>query len=349
MTAATNPSPQARPVRTGPVRTPQERQAALDATMATLQAGVEALRTTPGWRAWLAFAARMPSYSVSNQLLIVAQCPSATAVAGYAAWTALGRQVRRGETALRILAPVTRPQSPDDSPTPRDGKPDRGQAGDGASRVLAGFRVASVFDVSQTDGAPVPEAPRPPLLEGQAPDGLWEGLARQVAAAGFTLGRVPDADVIGGANGVTDFAARSVLVRSDVPPAHACKTLAHELGHVLLHDPRADPAWAMPCRAVKEVEAESVAYLVAAHAGLDTADYTFGYVAGWASDRTGGDMTAAATRIMAAARTITDQLDPPPEPAPAPSIGVGPSARLAATTPTITTIGAGQARPHLAL
>ena len=109
MTTATNPSPHARPVRTSPVRTAQERQAALDSTMATLQAGVEALRTTPGWRAWLAFAARMPSYSLSNQLLIVAQCPSATAVAGYAAWTALGRQVRRGETALRILAPVTRP------------------------------------------------------------------------------------------------------------------------------------------------------------------------------------------------------------------------------------------------
>jgi hypothetical protein len=321
--------------------------------MATLQAGVQALRTTPGWRAWLAFAARIPSYSVSNQLLIVAQCPSATAVAGYAAWTTLGRQVRRGETALRILAPVTRPQSPGDSPTPRDatpprgGKPDPGPTGDGAARVIAGFRVACVFDVSQTDGEPLPRAPRPPLLEGQAPDGLWEGLALQVAAAGFTLGRVPDADVIGGANGVTDFAARSVLVRSDVPPAHACKTLAHELGHVLLHDPRADPGWAMPCRAVKEVEAESVAYLVAAHAGLDTADYTFGYVAGWASDRTGADMTAAATRIMAAARTITDHLDPPP--APAPSIGARPSARLASATPAITVAGIARPRQHLAL
>ena len=342
MSAATSPS-----ARTRPVRTPQERQAALDATMATLQAGVEALRTSPGWQAWLTFAARMPSYSVNNQLLIVTQRPSATAVAGYTAWTALGRQVRRGETAMRILAPTTRTLAPGDALSPGDAPHDRGQASAGASRVITGFRTASVFDVSQTDGDSLPEPARPLLLEGHAPRGLWDALAGQVAASGFTVGRVPDAAVIGGANGVTDFGARSVLVRLDVSPAHACKTLAHELGHVLLHDPRADPGWAMPCREVKEVEAESVAYLVAAHEGLNTADYTFGYVAGWAHDRTGADMAATATRIMAAARTITERLDPDPPVTPAG--GPRPSTLLAATTPTMTTIGCGRARPHLAL
>ena len=130
-------------------------------------------------------------------------------------------------------------------------------------------------------------------------------------------------------------------------PAHATKTLAHELAHVLLHDPMVDPAWAMPCREVKEVEAESVAYLVAAHEGLNTADYTFGYVAGWANDRTGADMAATATRIMAAARTITERLDPDPPVTPAG--GPRPSTLLAATTPTMTTIGCGRARQHLAL
>ena len=143
MNAATSPSP-----RTRPGRTTQERQAALDAPMATLQAGAEAMRMAPGWQAWLTFAARMPSYSVSNQLLIVTLFPSATAVAGYTAWTALGRQVRRGETALRILAPTTRTLAPDDAPSPR---------GDDARCPRAG-RAAIVWLVPRAapqDGATV--------------------------------------------------------------------------------------------------------------------------------------------------------------------------------------------------
>ena len=107
---------------------------------------------------------------------------------------------------------------------------------------------------------------------------------------------------------MTDFLARTVQVRADVSDAQATKTLAHELGHVMLHDPSIDPLWRMPCRAIKEVEAESVAYLVAAHAGLDTADYTFGYVAGWANGRSDSEMATAASRVMTTARNVIDQL-----------------------------------------
>lgn len=291
----------------------EEREADLQRTMDKLQAGVEALRTSEGWRSWLEFASRMPTYSLNNQLLIITQKPAATAVAGYAAWKARGRQVRRGETAIRILAPVTRTLVPDelsDSPVAVSGADVRGEA----RRVLAGFRVASVFDVSQTEGVPVPTPPRPTLLSGQAPDGLWDCLATQVRAAGFTLGRVPDAHAIGGANGMTDFAAKSVVVRADVSDAQAVKTLAHELGHVHLHDPTRDPVWSMPCREVKEVEAESVAYVVTAYAGLDSSEYTFGYVAGWAEGRTDEEMTVAADRVLRTARDITDGIDLPSDP-----------------------------------
>ena len=291
----------------------EERQAELQRTMVKLQAGIEALRTNEGWRSWLDFASRMPTYSLNNQLLIITQKPAATAVAGYAAWRAQGRHVRRGETGIRILAPVTRPirlEESADGLGAMNGEDVRGTT----RRVLAGFRVASVFDVSQTEGAPLPTPPRPTLLSGQAPDGLWEDLEAQIRASGFALGRVPTAEAIGGANGVTDFGARTVKVRSDVSPAQAVKTLAHELGHVHLHDPKRDPLWSMPCREVKEVEAESVAYVVTAYAGLDASEYTFGYVAGWAEGRTDEEMTVAADRVLQTARVITDGIDLPRDP-----------------------------------
>lgn len=293
-------------------RTPEQRQADLVATLATLQAGVASLRTSDGWRAWLDFAAHMPAYSLNNQLLIVAQRPTASAVASYTAWKSLGRQVRRGESGIRILSPTTRRTTTDagvDADDNPASKPDDADVRERSRRVLTGFRTAAVFDVAQTDGDPLPEPQRPALLQGHAPEGLWYALAQQVATANFRLTRVADAAAIGGANGVTDFGARTVQVRQDVSEAQAVKTLAHELGHVMLHDPATDPTRSMPCREVKEVEAESVAYLVTAHSGLDSSKYTFGYIAGWSAGTTTEEITTVASRVLATARSITERLD----------------------------------------
>ena len=158
--------------------------------------------------------------------------------------------------------------------------------------MLRGFTVAHIFDVSQTAGPPLPEV-GPSMLEGNAPAQLWERLAAQVAAAGFTLGRGDCRP----ANGTTNFAARAVMVRDDVDGAQAAKTLAHELAHVLLHD---GTEYATGCRSQAEVEAESV---VCSGAGLDTDRYSFPYVASWA----GGDperIRATADAVIGCARHI---------------------------------------------
>jgi hypothetical protein len=156
--------------------------------------------------------------------------------------------------------------------------------------------------VTQTDGDPVPQQPLPKLLAGQAPAGLWDALAHLAEARGYTVQR-GDCD---GANGRTYFDTKTVRVRADVDDAQAVKTLAHELGHVLLHD---NGVTALVCRGVVEVEAESVAFLVAAHHGLDTAGYTFPYVATWA-ERTGEDpakvVHATGQRVIAAAHQILE-------------------------------------------
>src|SRR5207249_4796746 len=136
--------------------------------------------------------------------------------------------------------------------------------------VLRGFKIAYVFDIDQTDGEPIADV-RPVLLDGHAPAGLWDSLAAQVVAAGFDLQRGDCRP----ANGRTDYAARTVTVRTDVTDAQAAKTLAHELAHVLLHD---GSAYALGCRGLVEVEAESVAYVVASAAGLPTDAYSLPYV-----------------------------------------------------------------------
>ncbi len=155
-----------------------------------------------------------------------------------------------------------------------------------------------MWDESQTDGAPLADV-RPQLLVGGDPAELWGGLVAQLAAAGYSVRRGD----CGGANGVTDFAARTVRVRADVDDLQATKTLCHELAHVLLHEPA--PV-AVP-RARAEVEAESVAYVVCQRAGMDSTDYSLPYVARWS----GGDPAAvrdSTERVVVTARSILDGL-----------------------------------------
>ena len=246
---------------------------------------IEQLVSGDDWTAMLAVAARFHSYSIRNIMLIEMQRPEATRVAGYTAWQKLGRQVRKGETGIKILAPCTYRD-------PKDATDDT------TKRTLRGFRITTVFDVAQTEGEELAEI-RPTLLEGDEPVGLWGALAAQVAANGYTLERGDTRP----ANGVTAFGPRIVTIDERLEPAQAAKTLAHELGHIVCgHEDRLTTN-----RSMLEVEAESVAYIVCAAAGLTSDDYTFPYVAGWS----GGDLaliTATGVKVIAAASTIIDKM-----------------------------------------
>ncbi|CCG05692.1 tyrosine-type recombinase/integrase [Blastococcus saxobsidens] len=195
---------------------------------------VEALTADPQWRAMLDAAAKFHTYSLGNQLLIGLQAArlgiSPTRVAGFGTWKALGRSVLKGSTGLAVLAPCTytpKKASADlAAPAPgAAGEPSGGDADRPAgARVLRGFRVAHVFDISQTEGDPLPDIV-PELLTGDAPAALWDALASQIAGHGYTLTR----EDCGQANGLSDPAARTVRVRPDVADAQAVKTLAHDL------------------------------------------------------------------------------------------------------------------------
>jgi len=242
-----------------------------------LSASVAALSTGDGWAEYLAHAARFHSYSASNIWLIACQRDDATQVAGFKAWQAMGRQVRKGSKGIQILAPCIAK---------------REDAEGNETRDVVGFRAAYVFDVSDTDGDPLPENPaKPTLLEGEAPSGLWEYLTSEVESRGFSveLGESPEH----GENGYTQHSSKRVRIvtggRSD---ASKVKTLAHELAHVILH---ADES-ARGDRPAMEIEAESVAFLVCDAWGLASDDYSFGYVTTWAS--------ADSKKVLATAQSV---------------------------------------------
>jgi antirestriction protein ArdC len=260
---------------------------------AQMEHQVADLVTGEDWARMLYVASRFHRYSFGNVCLIMAQKPTATRVAGFQTWKQVGRCVRKGEHGIRILAPCTYKKH--DEETDRD------------VWQLAGFTTVSVFDVSQTDGADLPDV-RPSLVEGKAPAGLWDALAKQVAAAGYMLALCPSAEDIHGANGLTSFVARTVTVRADVSDAQRCKTLAHELGHILCdHEHERGLGW-MGCRGRHEVEAESVAYIVCAASGMVTEGYSLPYVAKWADGNT--DMVReTAERVCSVARTILETLE----------------------------------------
>lgn len=272
----------------------------LDEAHRLLVDGVAALVSGEEWRAMLEASARFHSYSPNNVLLLMLQGAQGR-VAGYRTWQRIPAQdggmcqVAKGARGLHILAPMVgrRPAANQDEPP---------EAKRAATR-LYGFRVVSVFDQTQLVSPPAIEEVAPSLLEGHGPAGVYEALAAQVRAAGFDI--ACDAG-IAPANGMTDYRSRVVTIREGMSPAQGCKTMAHELAHVRLHDPSGPGAHL--ARGVKEIEAESVAWLVTGHAGLAADGYSFPYVAHWSA----GDVErvrAVIDRAVPAARSITACLD----------------------------------------
>ena len=286
----------------------QQREAKLDELHEKLTGAVERLVTGEDWADAMRFAARFRSRSFNNVCLIWEQHQAAfeaggvpepfpTLVAGYKQWQQLGRQVEKGQAGYQILAPVTgrfastNPADPDS--WRRLNRGEKPKPGEVVRSRMVGVRPAYVWDASQTSGDPIPERPAPRLLAGEAPEGLREGLAEQVTAEGFELLWVPHEGMIGGANGLTNYSTRQVAVRTNMDDAAQVKTLAHELGHVLMHGP--DQEEARQHRGIGEVEAESVALMIGAAHGMDTSGYTIPYVSTWAA-RVGAKSPARSSR-----------------------------------------------------
>lgn len=265
-------------------------------TLAKLSEGVASLCSSERWLEYLAVARTFHDYSFSNVLLVHRQAPWASRVAGFHTWRKLGRVVRKGERAIWILAPITMRRRPDDQA--KDVEPDDRE------RVVVSFKAVPVFDISQTDGDALPEPPCS-RLTGDDPDGAYDRLR----AVALELGYVVEEDYLPGeTNGDCNFAEHRIRVEVTNDPRMQVKTLLHELGHALLHIDGTIP------RGQAELEAESVAYVVGEEAlGLDTAAYSFGYLATWAggSDEALKAIAASGKRIQSAVKTLIEALAEP--------------------------------------
>jgi antirestriction protein ArdC len=252
-----------------------------------LSVGIAALTTSERWTQYLDVQSKFYRYSPNNVMLLLLQNENATRVAGYKKWQELGRQVKAKESALRILAPMT---------YKRDDAPEGEKA-----REIRGFKLVPVFDISQTEGPDLPDIVS--KLEGLAPEGVFATLTEFAQGIGFRVERPQSLE--SGANGDTTHSEGRIRVVSTNSEAQQAKTLAHEIGHALLHDPGVEATKDLE-RGLKELEAESTAYVICTALGMDTSDYSFGYVAGWAGgapEATQG-IKASTGRIQKAATAV---------------------------------------------
>lgn len=255
-----------------------------------LEEGLKELFESEKYKTYLSTMSKFHNYSFNNTLLITMQKPEATLVAGYKAWQKnFERHVNKGEKAIRILAPAPyKIKEERDKLDPvtgemmfdENGMPQREQV----EVTIPAFRAVSVFDVSQTDGMPIPE------LEAQELLSTVEGYEDFVQAL-MNVAPVPIGfeDIPGDSKGYFHTEEKRIAVQENMSESQTLKTMVHEVAHSMLHNKEInrDDLMEAPAkdRNTKEVEAESVAYTVCQHFGIDTSDYSFGYIAGWSSGK----------------------------------------------------------------
>ena len=245
------------------------------------------LRESGQWQRFLDFTRGFHAYSLNNLLLILAQRPDATMVAGFRKWQEKGRQVRRGEKGIRIFGFSQKTITETDEKTKEE-----------LARTITRFPVLSVFDIDQTEPIDASQ-PNPMLtsrLTGADDHGIIDALTAHLTANGWTVTREK---IPGAGNGNTDATTARVVIRDGVAPEQAAKTLIHEAAHIALGHTDDMEAYQQH-RGLMETEAESVAYIVAGLAGFDTAAYSIGYIAGWAQADTELIRSTAASVIAAA-------------------------------------------------
>jgi len=252
---------------------------------ARLEAACQKLRSSEGWVRFAKARALLRGYSLPNTLLILSQRPDATRVASFRHWQGLGRQVRRGERALRIWAPSVR-RRPDEV------------TGEEASEVRV-FVLVPVFDISQTAGPPLPEPPPVSPLIGASHAHLLAPLTQQASAAGYTVER--QTEMPAGAEGFVNHGARRIVLSSALEPNGQVAVLVHELAHV--HGARYQELG----RAGAEVVAETAAFVALSAVRLDAAEQSVPYVAGWA-DAAPKEMVAYAEAVHRIVARLEDGL-----------------------------------------
>jgi len=269
-----------------------------------LEAGIKEVFTSGRYREYLSAMNKFHSYSYNNTLLILMQKPEASYVAGFKTWETLGRHVKKREKGITILAPCPYKSvnyvdviEPDTGQVKRDEQGNVMKERKEISR--ASFKAISIFDISQTEGKPLPELVKE--LQGEIPDyKILMDSIREVAPVPIRFDVWNETK-----KGYYDLENQEIVIKSGMSDLQTVKTAIHETAHSILHRDKAhakDPA-------TMEIEAESVAFIVCQHFGLDTSDYSFGYLASWSSGKELPELKSSLQTIQKTAHEVIEQLD----------------------------------------
>lgn len=302
--------------------TPEERaaynaqkQAEIEATIKRIDEGVKAVFQSDKYKEYLKFASKFTDYSARNTLLINLQRPDATLVAAYGKWKQLGRQVERGQTGIEILAPVaykTNQVLETERPAVDEFgnqlyNPDGTEKMETVEKPMTGlaFKKVYVFDVSQTSGKELPD----PVTELTGDIDSARKEAVFAALKKVTGIDIEFKDIKGGAKGYYSATNNEIVIKSGMSDAQTLKTAFHEAAHNLLHDPAKDIVTNKSPRNEKEVQAESVAFMVAERFGIDTSEYSFPYIASWSDGKQLEQLKSALQEIQEAAKKISSEIE----------------------------------------
>ncbi len=278
---------------------PEVKERKIDDVLKKLKEGVEDIQGSGNFRQFLLTMSKFHDYSIGNLILITIQRPDATKVAGFTTWKDLGRWVKKGEKGIAILAPCLPPKGTRPAqPKTTEGENEEGEPEDKDEIRPLYFKVVYVFDLSQTEGKPLPEF-EVPSLTGEANEALSAQIMHLSKAQGLEVSFEPrpqqDPDIKG------MYFGKSIWVKSDESRAQQLKTLIHEVAHYY-----SENVFQIP-RADAETIAESVAFTVGAHHGFDTGTRSFPYVALWSKDKKVLEANLAAIRKVSA--NIIDALE----------------------------------------
>lgn len=273
-----------------------------------LEKGVKDVFQSDKYKQFLNVMAKFPRYSVNNTMLIMMQRPDAQLCQSFTGWKQMGRYVKKGEKGISILAPapykIEREQTKlDDKGRPvfdADGEPVKEKV----EVTIRAFKVVKTFDLAQTDGKELPTIGPNELV------GSIDGYPKLLQAL-QEISPVPVSFELidGGAKGYYNLENKSIVIQEGMSEVQTIKTLLHEMAHQKLHDKDTVPEAKDITRNGKEVEAESVAYVVCQHCGINTSDYSFSYVAGWSEGKETPELKASLDKIRQTASEFIYQID----------------------------------------
>ena len=276
-----------------------------------LETGIQELFESERYKAYLTTMSKFHSYSFNNTLLIAMQ--GGQLVAGYNKWRDdFHRNVRKGEKAIKILAPAPFKAKKEVQKLDAQGRPVMGKDGKPVTEVkeiqVPAFKIVSVFDVSQTEGEPLPSIGVEELTGSVERYGEFFKALEQTSPVPIGFEDIP-----GGSHGYYHLTEKRIAIQEGMSELQTLKTAIHEIAHSKLHaiDPEATAIEQAdrPDSRTREVQAESVAYAVCQHYGLDTSDYSFGYVAGWSSGKDLKELKASLETIRATAHELITTID----------------------------------------